>query len=54
MPLKKNERKDEYVRIMRLMLECENKQAFDALHKLSVRVNAAALFSLLGLLRFIF
>ncbi len=32
----------------------ENKQAFDALHKLSVRVNAAALFSLLGLLRFIF
>lgn len=31
MPLKKNERKDEYVRIMRLMLEGENKQAFDAL-----------------------
>ncbi|MDZ7868782.1 MAG: hypothetical protein U5L02_06190 [Rheinheimera sp.] len=31
MPLKKNERKEKYVRIMRLMLEGENKQAFNAL-----------------------
>ena len=32
----------------------ENRQLFDQLHKLSVRVNAAALFALLGLLRFSF
>lgn len=31
MPMKKDERKQEYVRIMKLMLEGENKQAFDAL-----------------------
>ncbi len=31
MPMKKDERKQEYVRIMKLMLEVENKQAFEAL-----------------------
>jgi len=31
MPMKKDERKQEYVRIMKLMLEGESKQAFDAL-----------------------
>jgi hypothetical protein len=31
MPMKKDERKQEYVRIMKLMLEGENKQAFGAL-----------------------
>jgi len=31
MPLKKDERKTEYVRIMKLMLEGKNKEAFEAL-----------------------
>lgn len=31
MPMKKDERKQEYVRIMKLMLEGESKQAFEAL-----------------------
>lgn len=31
MPMKKDERKQEYVRIMKLMLEGESERAFDAL-----------------------
>jgi hypothetical protein len=31
MPMKKDERKQEYVRIMKLMLEGEHQKAFDAL-----------------------
>lgn len=31
MPMKKDDRKQEYVRIMNLMLEGESKQAFEAL-----------------------
>ena len=31
MPMKKDERKQEYVRVMNLMLEGKNKQAFEAL-----------------------
>lgn len=31
MPLKKDERKAEYLRIMKLMLESKNKEAFEAL-----------------------
>lgn len=31
MPMKKDERKQEYVRVMKLMLNGDNKQAFEAL-----------------------
>jgi len=34
MPLKKQERKDEYVKVMSLMIESKHKEAFDALRSM--------------------